>query len=106
MRRCETDVTHTDIEAAVPVVAWELWGQAMASGDDLLVRLTSTTTYHFGRVESICGEVRSEEATPMSLDEALEVGRRLCVKCGRLVTLWASYAVDVAGRKSLVHPDR
>ncbi len=79
----------------------------MASGDEVLVRLTSgTTTYHFGREESICGEVLADEATAMSLDEALELGRRQCVKCGRLVTLWTGYALDVAGRTSLLHPDR
>ena len=78
----------------------------MAKGDDVLVRLTDTTTYHFGRNESICGEVLSNEATAMSLDEALRLGRRLCVKCGRLVALWAGRAIDVAGRKSLIHPDR
>lgn len=79
----------------------------MASGDDVLVRLTpGTTTYHFGREESICGEVVADEATAMSLDEAINRGRRQCVKCGRLVTLWAGYALDVASRTSLVHPDR
>jgi len=57
----------------------------MAAGDDVLVRLTAgTTTYHFGREESVCGEVPGDEATAMSLDEALGRGRRLCVKCGRL----------------------
>lgn len=74
----------------------------MAQGDDVLVR-TGTTTYHFGRTDSICGEVLADEVTKMSLDEAL-VGRRLCVNCGRLVTRWAGYALDVAGRQSLVHP--
>ena len=79
----------------------------MASGDEVLVRLTAgTTTYHFGRNESICGEVLMDEATPMALNEAIELGRRLCVKCAQLVTLWAGYALDVAGRKSVVHPDR
>lgn len=78
----------------------------MTLGEDVLVRPRGTTTYHFGRVESICGELTSEDATGMPLDEALDLGRRLCVKCGKLVTLWAGYAVDVAGRKSLVHPDR
>lgn len=78
----------------------------MATGDDVLVRMTSTTTYHFGRHESICGEVLEDEATAMTLDDAIELGRRLCVKCGRLVTLWAGYALDVAGRKSVIHPDR
>jgi hypothetical protein len=79
----------------------------MAAGDDVLVRLTtSTTTYHYGRAESICGEVLADEATAMSIDEALDRGRRQCVLCGELVARWAGYALDVAGRKSLVHPDR
>lgn len=74
---------------------------------DVLVRLTAgTTTYHFGRKESICGEVLANEATAMSLDDALDLGRRLCVKCGRLVVAWAGSAIAVAGKKSLVHPDR
>jgi len=73
----------------------------------VLVRLTAgTTTYHFGRSESICGEVLADEATAMSLDDALDLGRRLCVKCGRLVVLWAGSAVAVAGMESLVHPNR
>lgn len=75
--------------------------------DEVLVWLTEgTTTYHYGRNESICGEVLPEEATAMTLDEALDLKRRLCVKCGRLVTVWAGYALDVAARKSLIHPDR
>lgn len=79
----------------------------MASGEDVLVRLTpGTTTYHFGRQDSICGEVVARDATSMPLEKALELERRQCVKCGRLVTLWAGYALDVAGRKSVVHPDR
>jgi len=79
----------------------------MATGDAVLVRLTSgTTTYHFGRLESICGEVAVSDATEMSLDQALELGRRLCVKCGRLVAGWTTQSLDVAGRTSLVHPDR
>ena len=79
----------------------------MATGDDVLVRMTSgTTTYHFGRTEAICGEVEENEATAMSLQEALALRRRLCVKCARLVAMWASYALDVAGQTSLVHPDR
>lgn len=76
-------------------------------GEEVLVRLTAgTTTYHFGRSESICGEVATHETTPMSLEAALESGRRQCVKCGRLVALWTGYALDVAGRRSLIHPDR
>ena len=79
----------------------------MATGDDVLVRMTSsTTTYHFGRTEAICGEVEENEATAMSLQQALDLRRRLCVKCAHLVTTWTSYALDVAGRVSLVHPDR
>lgn len=79
----------------------------MAVGDDVLVRLTpGTTTYHFGRLEAICGEVPADEATAMTLDESLTLDRRLCVKCGRLISTWAGYAIDVASAKSLVHPDR
>lgn len=79
----------------------------MAAGDEVLVRLTpGTTTYHFGRVEAICGEVSVGEATTMTLDEALDMGRRLCVKCGGLVTTWTGYALRVASDTSLVHPDR
>ncbi|MCZ6661593.1 MAG: hypothetical protein O6951_01520, partial [Actinobacteria bacterium] len=73
----------------------------------VLVRLTSgTTTYHFGRLEAICGEVPTDEATAMKLDEALALGRRLCVKCGRLIDEWTGYAIRVASATSLVHPDR
>jgi hypothetical protein len=79
----------------------------MATGDDVLVRLTgSTTTYHYGRAESICGEVPEGQATAMSLDDALDLGRCLCVLCGRLVSTWTEYSLDVASRTSLVHPDR
>ena len=79
----------------------------MAAGDDVLVRLTpGTTTYHFGPVEAICGEVSVGEATTMTLDDALAMGRRLCVKCGRLVKTWTGYGLRVASDTSLVHPDR
>ncbi len=79
----------------------------MSQGDKVLVRMTpGTTTYHFGRSEAICGEVLAAEATSMTLDDALELGRRLCVKCGRLVETWAGYALTVASAKFLVHPDR
>lgn len=78
----------------------------MAQGDVIVRQSPGTTTYHFGRQAAICGEVVESEATTMSLDEALEAGRRLCVKCGRLVEVWAGYALKVASSKSLVHPDR
>lgn len=78
----------------------------MSKGDTVIVRLTSTTTYHYGREESICGEVASGDATAMSLEQALGLGRRLCRKCGDLVSLWGRYALEVASAKSLVHPDR
>lgn len=39
---------------------------------DVLVRVTTTTTYHFGRIEAICGStVPAHELTAMKLDEAL-----------------------------------
>ncbi len=63
---------------------------------------TVTTTYHFGRTESICGEVPNDEATTMTLDEALDEGRRLCVLCGRLVEKWVGYSTAVASATSLV----
>ena len=79
----------------------------MAVGDDVIVRHTpGTTTYHFGRIEAICGEVPDDEATTMTLDAALEEGRRLCVLCGRLVEKWVGYSTAVASATSLVHPDR
>ena len=79
----------------------------MAAGGDVIVRHTpGTTTYHFGRTGSICGEVPDEEATTMTLDEALDAGRRLCVLCGRLVEKWVGYATAVASATSLMHPDR
>ena len=73
----------------------------------VVVRLTpGTTTYHFGRIEAICGEVSADEATTVTLDDALTMGRRLCVKCGRLVQRWTGYCTTVASARSLVHPDR
>jgi hypothetical protein len=78
----------------------------MSAGDDVLVRLTTTTTYHFGRLEPICGEVSAEDTTSMTLDEALALDRRLCVLCSRLVDTWNGYALRVASSKHLIHPDR
>ena len=47
----------------------------MAVGDDVIVRHTpGTTTYHFGRIEAICGEVPDDEATTMTLDAAGQTG--------------------------------
>lgn len=79
----------------------------MALGEHVIVRHTpGTTTYHFGREESICGEVPGDEATDMTLEQALEEGRRLCVLCGRLLETWVGYSTSVASATSLIHPDR
>ena len=79
----------------------------MAAGDDVIVRHTpGTTTYHFGRTESICEEVPADDATTMTLNEALGEGRRLCVLCGRLIEKWVGYSTAVASATSLMHPDR
>ena len=79
----------------------------MPAGDEVVVRLTDgTTTYHFGRVEAICGEVAEGDATIMTFEEALNLGRRLCVLCSRLVDTWTGQALSVASAKFLVHPDR
>ena len=78
----------------------------MAAGVDVLVRKTTTTTYHFGRTEAICGWNSEHELTAMTLDEALALNRRLCVDCRDLVDRWTGYALKVAAAKFLVHPDR
>jgi hypothetical protein len=54
----------------------------------VLVRETSTTTYHFGLTVPICEAHPTEgEAEPvvMGLDQALGVPRRLCRACAELV---------------------
>ena len=79
----------------------------MSLDEAVIVRLTAgTTTYHFGRVESICGEVTKGDVSKMPLSDALDLGRRLCVKCGRLVHEWAGLALYVASATDISHPSR
>ena len=67
----------------------------MPAGDDVLLRLTTgRTTYHFGRLEAICGEVSAREATAMELDDALAMNRRLCAKWER----WSTRGSDTPSR--------
>jgi hypothetical protein len=75
----------------------------------VLVRETSTTTYHFGLAAPICEETPTEgDAEPVvkSFTDALAEQRRLCRKCADLVTQWAGAALSEASSTDLIHPDR
>jgi hypothetical protein len=75
----------------------------------VLVRETSTTTYHFGLAVPICEETPTEgDAEPVmkNLTVALSERRRLCRKCADLVTQWAGAALSEASSTDLIHPDR
>jgi hypothetical protein len=75
----------------------------------VLVRQTSTTTYHFGLAAPICEERPTEgDAEPVvkHLTEALAERRRLCRRCADLVTEWAGAALSEASSTDLIHPDR
>jgi hypothetical protein len=75
----------------------------------VLVRETSTTTYHFGLVVPICEERPTEgEAEPVvvSLTDALDEPRRLCRACAELVEEWAGAALSEASSTHIGHPDR
>jgi hypothetical protein len=75
----------------------------------VLVRETSTTTYHLGLVVPICEARATEgEADPvvMPLTQALDEPRSLCRSCAELVEQWAGAALSEASATDLVHPDR
>jgi hypothetical protein len=75
----------------------------------VLVRETSTTTYHFGLGAPICEETPTEgDAEPIvkNLTDVLAEPRRLCRKCADLVTEWAGAALSGASSTDLIHPDR
>ena len=75
----------------------------------VLVRETSTTTYHLGLRVPIC-EARSTEgeADPVqvSLVEALDEPRRLCRECAKLIEAWTGAMLFEASATHLAHPDR
>lgn len=75
----------------------------------VLVRKTSTTTYHFGVTETLCQEkVPRPGADPISMPirEAVGAHRRLCRHCAKLVTMWVEAALSAASATDLVHPLR
>jgi hypothetical protein len=75
----------------------------------VLVRETSTTTYHFGLAVPICEETPTEgdaEPVVMLLTHALAERRRLCRNCADLVAGWAGAALSEASSTDLIHPDR
>jgi hypothetical protein len=84
-------------------------GKVKPRDTPVLVRETSTTTYHFGLVAPICEARPTErEAEPvvMNLDDALQEPRRLCRACAELVEEWIGAALSEASATELVHPDR
>jgi hypothetical protein len=75
----------------------------------VLVRDTSTTTYHFGRTLPICEELvagRGGPAESWTLPEAIAVPRRLCRRCALLVQEWTAAALSEASATDNVHPSR
>lgn len=75
----------------------------------VLVRDTSTTTYHFGLSVPICEEQPSQrEAAPAVwlLTDALSDGRRLCRLCANLVDGWTSAILSQASATHISHPSR
>lgn len=75
----------------------------------VLVRHTSTTTYHFGLRAPICEEgVTESDAVPESwaLADALDHERRLCRDCADLVESWTAAVLSEASATDIVHPAR
>jgi len=75
----------------------------------VLVRETSTTTYHLGLRVPICETHATEgEAEPslVSLLEVLDEPRRLCRECAKLIEAWTGAMLIEASATHLAHPDR
>jgi hypothetical protein len=84
-------------------------GKVKPVNSPVLVRETSTTTYHFGLAAPICEETPTDgDAVPVvkTLADALGERRRLCRRCADLVTEWAGAALSEASSTDLIHPDR
>ena len=79
------------------------------NGTAVLVRDTSTTTYHFGMKVPICEEQPSERdssPTVWALADALADGRRLCRLCANLVTIWTGAVLSQASATHVSRPLR
>lgn len=80
--------------------------KVMPNNTDVLVRDTSTTTYHFGVSTPICeAELSERDAAPgiWTLTNAVADGRRLCRLCAKLVEDWTAAALFAClsdGRRS------
>jgi hypothetical protein len=76
---------------------------------EVLVRKTTATTFHFGRVTPICERRPTDgEAQPdvMSVAEAAQTRKRLCNDCADLVSQWVQAALIFVGETKIQHPRR
>ena len=81
--------------------------RVQARNTAVLIRESSTTTYHFGLSAPICEETPSD-APPVqvTLRNALESKRRLCRLCANLVEKSVGAALSEASATHVLHPTK